>query len=133
MLKKVCCAIGSVCLRPTAGVDPYTNSRGLCPRRVFSCYLRFDSVQDISNISGQHTVKPLDKVVLSVRDPWLTGVAKPLFTGWIDFKAARLRRAWLRFKAKRCAAMPVEHGYTRNGYSAALSIPQAPGRKRSFG
>jgi hypothetical protein len=52
-----------------------------------------------------HTVKPLLRVVDWVVDGRATGDAKPRLTGWMDFRAARLRRAWLRLKARRREAI----------------------------
>lgn len=53
-----------------------------------------------------HTVRPLDRVVLSVLTPLLvlTGVAKPLFSPDTP-RADRLRRPWLRLRANRRDAM----------------------------
>jgi hypothetical protein len=52
-----------------------------------------------------HTVNPLERVVDWVVDGSATGEAKPRFTGWMDLRAARLRRAWLRLRAKRREAI----------------------------
>ena len=39
MLEEVCGAIGLVCLCSTPSINPYTNGRGLRPRRVFGSNL----------------------------------------------------------------------------------------------
>lgn len=51
------------------------------------------------------TVNPLERVVDWVVDGNATGDAKPRFTGWMDFRAARVRRAWFRLKARRREAI----------------------------
>ena len=51
------------------------------------------------------TVKPLDRVVLSVFMDWWIGVAKPRRTGCIALSAARLRSAWFRLRANRREAI----------------------------
>ena len=53
-------------------------------------------------------MRPFDRVVLSVFTPWLfvTGVAKPLFTGAAP-KAARLRRPCAILRANRRDAMAI--------------------------
>lgn len=53
----------------------------------------------------QPTVKPLLRVVHSVFAPWLTGVAKLLVSGWMDLRAARVRRLCFRLRARRCEAI----------------------------
>jgi hypothetical protein len=50
-------------------------------------------------------VKPLERVVDWVVEGKVTGDAKPRLTGWMDFRAARLRRAWFRLKARRREAI----------------------------
>lgn len=50
-------------------------------------------------------MNPLERVVDWVVDGSATGDAKPRFTGWMDLRAARLRRAWLRLKASRREAI----------------------------
>ena len=55
-------------------------------------------------------MKPLERVVDWVVDGNVTGDAKPRFTGWMDFRAARLRRAWLRLKARRREAIAGNWG-----------------------
>ena len=42
---------------------------------------------------GVHTVRPFDRVVLSVLDLWPTGVARPLIGARTALIAARLRKA----------------------------------------
>ena len=54
---------------------------------------------------NKHTVKPLDKVVLSVVIPELIGVAYPLVRPGRDLRAARFRKALLRLRANRRDAM----------------------------
>jgi hypothetical protein len=54
---------------------------------------------------AERTVNPLERVVDWVVDGSATGEAKPRFTGWMDLRAARLRRAWLRLRAKRREAI----------------------------
>ena len=51
------------------------------------------SLADSTILSVVHTVKPFESVVLSVFVPWLTGVARPLLSGWIELSAVRLRNA----------------------------------------
>lgn len=53
-------------------------------------------------------MKPLLRVVDSVFDPWLTGVARPLVKGWTDLRAVRLRRLCWRLKASRLEAMTTQ-------------------------
>lgn len=54
------------------------------------------------------TVSPLERVVDWVVEGRATGDAKPRLTGWMDFKAERLRNAWLRLKANRRDAIAAE-------------------------
>ena len=63
--------------------------------------------------SGFRTVRPFERVVLSVFMPLWIGVAKPLLIGEIEFRAVRLRKAWLRLSASRREAIAV-------GYRAIL-------------
>jgi hypothetical protein len=56
-------------------------------------------------------VNPLERVVDWVVDGSATGDAKPRFTGWMDLRAARLRRAWFRLKARRREA--IENDFYR--------------------
>ena len=61
--------------------------------------------------SGQRTVKPLLRVVLSVFAPWLTGVARPRRRGELrvltELMAARLRRLCCRLSASLRVAMDM--------------------------
>jgi hypothetical protein len=63
---------------------------------------------DLGITAIAHTVRPFERVVLSVFIPLLvvTGVAKPLFNG-AALKAARLRRPCARLRANRRDAMAV--------------------------
>lgn len=110
MFEEVCCAIGLVCFCSAARINPYTNSRCLRPRGMLCRNLRDYVSSEDTDTNSQHTVKPLDNVVLSVFVPWLTGVANPLAIGWTDFRAVRLLNAWLRLKAKRRDAMVLGKG-----------------------
>jgi hypothetical protein len=56
-------------------------------------------------LPNKHTVKPFDKVVLSVVTPELIGVANPLVRPGRDPRAARFRIACLRLRASRRDAM----------------------------
>lgn len=51
------------------------------------------------------TVKPLDRVVLSVLIDWWMGVASPRLKGCKELSAVRLRTACLRLSANRREAM----------------------------
>ena len=75
------------------------------------------SIQRRDSFVRYPTVRPLDRVVLSVLMWWLTGVAKPLLMGWIERRAARLRSAWLTFKARRRDA--IEAMASRKGNEVA--------------
>jgi hypothetical protein len=57
----------------------------------------------------------LARVVDWVVDGNATGEAKPRFTGWIDFRAARVRRAWFRLKARRREAIENDFYRWREG------------------
>lgn len=61
------------------------------------------------------TVNPLERVVDWVVDGNATGDAKPRFTGWMDFRAARVRRAWFRLKARRREAIENDLYMWREG------------------
>lgn len=107
MLQEVCSAIGLVRFRPRSSIDPNTNSRGLRPWGVLGGNLcRRQSIDLSPTIFSHHTVKPFDKVVLSVTTPFFfaaTGVAKPLLAG--AAKGARLLKPLVRLSAKRLEAM----------------------------
>lgn len=68
-----------------------------------------EAAVESNGIAGR-TVNPLERVVDWVVDGNATGDAKPRFTGWMDFRAARLRRAWLRLKARRREAIAGKTG-----------------------
>lgn len=107
MLKEVCGAVGPISLCAASGVDPDTNSGGLSPGRVLRGNLHAlvnTILLSMFNMTFP-TVKPLLNVVVSVLVPWLMGVAKPLLTGRMALRAARLRRAVLRLRASRLEAM----------------------------
>lgn len=106
VLKEVRGSVGLVSLCPAAGIDPHANSRGLGPWGVLSGDLR--PVSDLAkrlSILDFRTVKPLERVVDWVVDGRVTGEEKPRLTGWMDFRAARLRRAWLKLNARRREAI----------------------------
>lgn len=101
MLQEVSCAIGLVRLCSRSSINPHTNSRSLCPRRVLSSNLN-KSVASSSFCKFIHTVNPLDNVVDSVLTPFfITGVANPLFNGDTAFREARLRSPCERLRANR--------------------------------
>ena len=99
-------SVGLVGFGPASGIDPYTNRRRLRIRRVLG-----GDLMQLVNIPFPYiytwlpTVKPLVSVVDWVDEGRVIGDAKPRFTGWIDFKALRLRRAWFRLNAKRREAI----------------------------
>lgn len=62
----------------------------------------------------EHTVNPLERVVDWVVDG-KTGDAKPRFTGWIDFRAARVRVAWCKLRARRREAIVHDFNGWREG------------------
>lgn len=108
MLQEVRGSVGLVSLCPATGIDPHADSRGLSPWRVFRSDLNpvsHDPTRLQTPMQSIRTVKPLERVVDWVVDGRATGEAKPRLTGWMDFRAARLRRAWLRLKAKRREAI----------------------------
>jgi hypothetical protein len=75
MFKKMGGSIGRIGFCSTSGVDPDTNGRGLSPWRVLCCNL--PDVSDRGRVgcfSGPNTVKPFERVVLSVLDG-VTGLA----------------------------------------------------------
>jgi len=90
MLEKVCSAIRPVRFRARACVYPHADGAGLGVRGVFGCDLGGDIAVSRPSTSASHiavgqwlTVKPLERVVLSVVLPWETGVAKLLIRpGW---------------------------------------------------
>lgn len=67
-------------------------------------------------------MKPLLKVVLSVFAPWLTGVAKLLVIGLIEFNAARLRKLRCRLRARFREAIVREEGGTRGVEGEGKSV-----------
>jgi hypothetical protein len=69
----------------------------------------------IDIIATERTVNPLERVVDWVVDGNATGDAKPRFTGWMDFRAARVRRAWFRLRARRREAIENDFNVWRGG------------------
>lgn len=111
VLKKVCGSVGLVCLSTAAGIDPHTDGRRLCPWRVLGRDLRGRVNCSPGSCSELlHTVKPLERVVDSVLEPWETGVANPLVKGdcllrFTALMACFERRAVCRFNASRREAI----------------------------
>ena len=108
MLQKVSCAIGVVRLCPRSSINPDSNCRCLCPWRVLRSNLSLISRYFTELLLFSLTVKPLDRVVVSVLTPFFTtGVANPLLNGATTLRLARPRSPLLRFKASRRDAMWV--------------------------
>lgn len=108
MFEEVSCAICLVCLSSRSSVNPNTNGRSLCPRRVF-CGNLVQSADIPAPPTLLHTVRPFDRVVDSVFTPFFTtGVAKPLLNGATVLRATRLRSPWVRLRANRRDAMEVD-------------------------
>lgn len=108
MFEEVSCAICFLCLSSGSCINPYPNRRRLRPRRVFCCNLR-PSVYDLSCLlSTWHTVKPLDKVVDSVR-AGVTGLAY-LRNGATELRALLTREACRKLYASLCDAIVRNRG-----------------------
>lgn len=102
-------SVRPICFCPTPCINPHTYSGCLSPRRMLCCNLESQHQSiDLRITAIAHTVRPFERVVLSVFTPLLvvTGVAKPLFNG-VALKAARLRRPCARLRANRRDAMAV--------------------------
>lgn len=104
MLEEVGGAVGLVCLGARAGIDPHADGRRLCPWGVLGSNLRGRVNGSPAARAGRgRTVKPLLRVVLSVLEPYETGVARPLVKGDFDvltaLMALRERRLRCRFSA----------------------------------
>lgn len=116
VLEEVCRSVGLVGLSAAAGVDPHTDGRCLGPWRVLGRDLR-GGVNGSSGScrGGVRTVKPLERVVDSVLEPWETGVASPLVKGDCLLRLTALmacleRRAVCRFSASRREAIAAQWG-----------------------
>lgn len=121
VLEEVRGSVGLVRLSAAAGVNPHTDGRRLGPWRVLGRDLR-GRVNGSPNGYAElvRTVKPLERVVDSVFEPWETGVANPLVKGdcllrLTALMAAFERRAVCRFNASRREAI----AYARSGFGDA--------------
>ena len=69
MFEEVCCAIGPIGFRPAAGIDPDTDGGSLRPGRVLGRDLQKELSPVYIALADTFTVRPFDRVVLSVVTP----------------------------------------------------------------
>lgn len=130
VLEEVCGSVGLVRLSTAAGIDPHADGRGLGPWRVLGRDLREGvNGRSLRCVELARTVKPLERVVDSVLEPWETGVARPRVKGDCLLRLTALmacleRRAVCRLSASLREAI----GIARSGWGE-----RAGGGETAFG